>query len=167
MNQKGFTLIEVLIAIGLLTIIMASVFITQGSSQASSVRNRNILIATNLARNLINEQEFKYEGVPFDKLPEKDSGKFAEPYQDIEWEVTFTEIDFAVLTQLIQQKAQAENPEESGANTATMLKMFEEYLKKSVRKMTIQLRWPENGGTSTQDFTQLLVNYDAEFTSSI
>ena len=72
-SQKGFTILEVLIALGLLTIVLASVLITQGNGITSSTRTKNILIATNLARNFINESELKYEGLAFDKLPKASS----------------------------------------------------------------------------------------------
>lgn len=165
-NQLGFTLLEVMIAFALLSVILASVFITQTSSLAGSSRNKNILIATNLARNFINEQEVKYEGIPFDRLPSsEETGKFEEPYQNFSWKIKFEEVDFSALSDLMAKQAEQEGAA-TQENSGALVNVFEQYLKKSVRKMTVEIEWPEGGGTSRQSFTQLLVDYNAEFTAS-
>lgn len=161
-GQSGFTLLEVMIAFALLTTILFIAIVSQTASLASSVRSKNILLATNLARNFINQQEVKYDGVPFDKLEPKSTGKFPEPYEQFEWELSFEEVDFSVLSEILAKKAEAEKTEKDG-NTDTVMKLFEDYLKKSVRRMTVVVKYPDSGSTSSLSFTQLLVNYDAEF----
>lgn len=165
-NQKGFSLLEFMIAFALLSVILASVFITQGSSISASVRNKNILIATTLARNFVNETEVKYEGLPFDRLPTgEQTGNFKEPYQQFKWKLKFDEVDFSSLAELMNK--QNEKTADAGDQSATVLKIFADYLKKSVRKLTITLEWPEGKGTTTQTFTELFVNYDQEISTGL
>lgn len=165
-GQKGFTLLEVMIAITLLAVILSSVFIAQTSSLSSSGRSKNVLIATNLARNLVNEKELAYEGVPFDRLDKAESGSFAAPYSDHKWTITIEEVDFSVLGDLMRKQAEEANatPE---PNQETVIKLFQDYLNRSVRRMTVKIEWPEAGSTSNLTFTELLVNYDAEFATGI
>jgi prepilin-type N-terminal cleavage/methylation domain-containing protein len=162
MSQRGFTLLEVMISLGLIAVIVLAVFLAQGGGLAASTRNKNVLIAANLARNLINEQELKWEGTPFDRLPKNENGNFAEPYEAYTWEITYEEVDFGVLSELIlrQQQESGDTPQQ---NSDQVVQLFEDYLKRSVRRMLITIRWPESGGTTTQSYTQLLVNYDQEF----
>jgi len=161
-NQKGFTLLEVMIAFALLTTILFVAVISQSSSLASSTRSKNLLIATSLARNFVNEQELKYEGVPLERLPAKEEGKFPEPNAGFSWTLTFEEVDFSVMSDLITKQAEASGTEPP-ANSETVIKLFEDYLKKSVRRMTVTIHYPDSGQTSNLSFTELLVNYDAEF----
>jgi general secretion pathway protein I len=166
MNAKGFTLLEVMIALALLSGILFVAVISQTSSLASSTRSKNILMATNLARNLINEQELKYEGTPFDRLPKTEEGSFADPHQEFKWEIKFEEVDFSVLSSILLKQAEANNQEQD-TNNEMVAKLFQEYLKKSVRKMVVVVKYPDSGATSNLTFSQLLVNYDADFASGI
>lgn len=167
-NQRGFTLLEVMIAFAIMVVIITAVFTVQGGGLASSGRNKNIMVATHLARNLINEEELKYEGVPFDNLPEKRSDSF-EGYKGFKYTVEYKKVDFSALTDLFV-RAMSMEKEKGGSvdeNAGTVMRVFKEYLEKSVRRMTVTIEFEEGTGTSTQTFTQLLVNYDAEMSLTI
>ncbi len=165
-NTKGFTLLEVMIAMALLSGILFVAVISQSSSLSSSSRSKNILMATSLARNLINEQELKYEGVPFEQLPKEENGKFPDPHGDYQWEIKFEEVDFSVLTSVLLKAAEANN-EQTDSNSETVAKLFQDYMKKSVRKMIVVVKYPDSGALSSLTFTQLLVNYEADFAAGI
>lgn len=161
-DQRGFTLLEVMIAFAILAFILAAVFIAQGTSLASSGRSRNIIIATNLAKNLVAEKELLYEGRPFDRIEPKQDGAFPAPYDKYKWKIEITEVEFGALTDLLL-KANQNDSQLGGEQGGQVLKMFETYLKKSVRRMNLVVEYPDGPGTSTLTFTELLVNYDQEF----
>jgi hypothetical protein len=146
-------------------VILAAVFTTQGTSLSSSVRTKNILVATNLAHNFINEREVQYDGLDFERLPKEESGNFAAPNQTFKWTLKVEEVDFTTLADMLAKKAQ-EQPD-ADANTGQVAKLFLDYLKKSVRRMTVTVEWPEGSGNTSQTFTELLVNYDAEFSTGL
>lgn len=165
-REEGFTLLEFIIAFALLTVILASVYLMQASSLASSIRSKNVLMATNLARNIINESELKFDGIPFERLPAKEEGNFEESHKQFKWTREIAEVDFGALSELMV-KAQEEKGAAPKENQAMVAKYFQDYLGKSVRRMTITITWPEGGGDSSLTFTELLVNYDAEFAAGI
>jgi type II secretory pathway pseudopilin PulG len=164
-GDAGFSLIEVMIAFGIIVVIVFVTIITQTGSSNSSMRNAAVIRATLLARNLINEQELRFEGVDLEKLPKTDSKNFTEPDDKFKWTITYDKVDFGPLTDLLAREsaAAAEKSGGSNATTETLLHVFKEYLGKSVRRMIVTIEWPDGTGTSSQTFTQLLVNYDAEF----
>jgi prepilin-type N-terminal cleavage/methylation domain-containing protein len=164
--QAGFTLLEFIIAFALLTIILSSVYLMQGSSLASSIRSKNVLLATNLAKSIINESELNFDGIPFDRLPAKESGQFDEPHKQFKWTREVAEVDFGALSELMM-KAQEESGSTPKENQGMVAKYFQDYLQKSVRRMTVTISWNEGGGDSSLTFTELLVNYDAEFAAGI
>ncbi|MCO5141527.1 MAG: prepilin-type N-terminal cleavage/methylation domain-containing protein [Oligoflexia bacterium] len=166
-DQKGFTLLEFMIAFALLVVVLSAVFITQGSSLMSSTRSSNLIVATNLAKNIINELDLKYEGAAFDRLPEKDEGNFPEPHQDFKWIVTYKTVDFSVMSDLLTKQALGEEGQQQDPNMPTLIKLFEDFMQKSVRRMEVVIEWQENGGTSRESFSQLIVNYDTDFSASI
>jgi prepilin-type N-terminal cleavage/methylation domain-containing protein len=167
-KQQGFTLLEVMIAFAIIVVILAAAFTAQSGSLASSTRNRSIIIATSLARNLINEQELKYEGLPMSRLPEKSGPEnFPAPNDKIKWTITYSKVDFSALTDLIARATKDEKKSGGDDQSQTILRIFKEYLEKSVRRMTVTIEWPDGGGSSSQTFTQLLVNYDEELSVAI
>lgn len=165
MKNQGFTLLEFIIAFALLVIILSSVYITQSSSLFSSVRTKNMITATNLAKGFLAENEIKWEGIKFDNIPKSETGNFEAPYQSYQWKREVSELDFAVLSQLMMSSMGKEGgvKEEEGM----IARLFEDYMKKSVRKMVVTVEWPEGSATSSLSFTTLLVNYDADFATGL
>lgn len=163
-SQAGFTLLEVIIAFAVIIVVVAAAMITGGNGAAASARNRRIMIATNLARNLINEQELKYEGLPLERLPKSTSQNFPEPNQEYKWTITYDEVDFSALGDLLakQSAKQNEGNPEAENQTNTVMNIFKEYLQKSIRRMNVTIEWPDGNGTSSQTFTQILVDYETE-----
>ncbi len=166
-NQKAFTLLEFIIAFALLTIILSSVYITQSSSLFASVRTKNIVTATNLARNLLAESEIKLEGVKFDNVDKKSEGTFEAPFEKFKWSRRVEEVEFTALSQLMASSMKGSKDEAPKEQEVMVAKLFEDYMKKSVRKMVVTVEWPEGNATSNLSFTTLLVNYDADFASSL
>lgn len=165
-REAGFTLLEFMIAFALLSVILAAVFITQTSSLASTGRARSVLVATNLARNFLNEREMRYEGVALDKLEAKQEGSFPAPHSAYKWKLEISEVDFSALSDLVSKSKTTENAAnatEDSTQADMLTKLFEDYLKKSVRRMTLTVQYPDGPGLSDLQFTELLVNYDAEF----
>lgn len=164
-SQQGFTLLEVMIAFAIIVVIIAAVYTTQGGGLAASARNKNVIIATHLARNLINEEELKYEGLSFDRLPtEKRTQNFTDQHKDFKYTIEYAKVDFSALSELLARAMKSEGEKEEGNSdqTATVMRVFKDYLERSVRRMTVTIEWPEGEGTTAQTFTQLIVNYDEE-----
>lgn len=162
--QSGFTLLEVLIAFALIVVIVFATVMTSSQGLFFATQNRNLVLATNLARNLINEKEVAYEGRSFEQLQEKEEGAF-EGQKDWKWKIEISKVDFSALTDLIAREQAEQDKGASGEDQqqgAIVMKTFKDYLEKSVRRMKVTIEWPEGNGTSQQEFSQLLVNYDQE-----
>lgn len=167
-GQSGFTLLEVMVAFTLIVVVVFATVMSQSQGVVNAARDRNIVIATNLAENLINEQELKVEGKSFDSLEEKQSGQF-DSNKDFKWTIEYAKVDFSALTDLIarQNAKQGGDGADDQQQTALVMRVFKDYLEKSVRRMKVTIEWPDGKGTSTQTFSQLLVNYDTELNLSI
>mgnify|MGYP003343075034 FL=1 len=114
-------------------------------------------------------EEVKHEGMSFDRLSEKQSGAFEAPNDRYKWTIEYSKVDFSALADLIQRQSQKQEKGGEGQDqqTAMVLKIFKDYLEKSVRRMKVTIEWPDGNGTSSQTFSQLLVNYDQDFNVSI
>lgn len=161
--EAGFTLLEFIIALAILVVVLAAVYIAQSGSLLSSSRTRNIVIATNLARNFIGESENKLEGVKFENLAKEETGQFPEPNAQFRWKREVSEVDFSALTEIFMSQFKQDKNAGVREEESMVAKLFEAYMKDSVRKLVITVEWQEGDKPQTLSFTSLLVNYDADF----
>jgi hypothetical protein len=128
------------------------------------------VIATQLARNLINQEELKREGKSLENLEEKQSGSF-ETNKDFKWTIEYSKVDFSALTDLIARQANKQEEKSQGQQDPQQMQMvmriFKDYMEKSVRRMKVTIEWPEGSGTSQQTFSELLVDYDQELNAGL
>lgn len=168
MNNRGFTLLEIMAAMALLAVILVTVYSTQASSLFSSTKMRNVQIATNLARKFIHESELELEDKKLDAIDADEStGKFEEPFAEYSWRRKVETLDFAALSEALLANVANDPTLNISTQDATVLKYFQDYLNKSVRKMVITIEWPDGDKTSSLSFTTLLVKYDAEFATGL
>ena len=165
-ENSGFTLLEVIIALGILAIILGVTYSTQSSNIISSARSKNVIIATNLARNKLNELEIEYEGQSFDSLSPKESGEFEEQ-KGFKWTRTVEKVDFSSLTQVLMKAEKDKEKDNDNTQSETLAKLFQEYLGNSVRRLTLTVEWPDGAASTSMTFSELLVTYDAQFAPGI
>lgn len=166
-QNSGFMLLEFLIAFAILTIILSSVYMAQSSTLMSANRTRSYMIATNLARNFISQTELKYEGQKFENLPKTESGDFPAPFNQYRWTREVSEVDFTAMTEIFLSQMKSDQNGGVKEEENTVAKLFEAYLKNSIRKLVLTIEWKEGEGSQKLAFTSLLVNYDAEFAPGI
>lgn len=164
-DQGGFTLLEVVIALALISFVLMSVYAVQTTSVFGSTRARNVAIATGLARNLLAETEMLYDKLSFTEMNEDERGEFPDPNKDFTWRRQVEETDFSALTDLLIASKQGQADSGVAQEELTMMSKFQEYLKDSVRKVTVTIEWPEGDGKNSIAFTSLWVKYDVKLKS--
>jgi prepilin-type N-terminal cleavage/methylation domain-containing protein len=168
MNNRGFTLLEIVVAIALLAIILVTVYGSQASSLFSSSKLRNVQIATNLARKFMLESELELQKLNFDTIDMGEAtGNFPEPYPEFSWKRKVEAVDFAALSEVLLAQIANDPKAAISAQDNTVLKYFQDYLNKSVRRMLITVEWPDGDKKASLGFTTLLVRYDADFATGL
>lgn len=94
-RHKGFTLMEVLVALAVLAIALTTVFKLQGRTMVMSSKARFLNIAPQLATSKLAE----VETLEFSDISD-DSGVFGEAYPDYAWKLSIEEVP----TDLIENK---------------------------------------------------------------
>ncbi len=170
MNKKGFTLLEVIIAFSIITVVVLSAYTTQSYSLFNSSKTKNLSIATNLARTFIAKSELELEKESFTSLSESETGEFPKPFDKFKWTREVKEIDFSYLTELIAlNSADADfiddEPEDDSKKESVndiILKVSQNFFKDSIRKVIITIQWKENDNDIKLKFNTFLVKYDAK-----
>ena len=176
-GNAGFSLLEVLIAFSIITVVAASVYIMQANSLFSSLRTKNMLIAANLARSFLAKSELELEAKEFSVLEKEEEGQFTEPYETFKWKREVKEQDFSALSRIVteasgalQGEGEGRKEDEDNQNKDAqqmVVKVFENFLKDSIRTLKVTIVWMEDGKEKTISFTTLLVRYDAQFRTTL
>jgi len=176
-NQKGFTLLETLIALAIMMIAFASILMTQSSAINSSMKSKQTNTVAMLARRKMAEVELELENKSFQEIREETSFEaFPEPYQDFAWKRVIKEVKFPNLANLSAaggasddsaSGAEAESQQQSNAAVQGELeritRLVTKFLSDSIREVTLTISWKKGTGQQTFDLSMYWVDLDKEF----
>jgi prepilin-type N-terminal cleavage/methylation domain-containing protein len=141
--HSGFTLLEVMIAIGVLAIGIGAILTAENNSLDVTLRAKRMTTVATLAKNTIVDAERELQGKTFDEVKTETNGKFDPPYSDYSWERKIKEITFP---QIVGPGAGAANGAEAGGGASSpgveqIVKTATAYLSKSTREITVTIKW--------------------------
>ncbi|MGK5085945.1 type II secretion system protein, partial [Bdellovibrionota bacterium FG-2] len=93
-KDAGFTLLEVMIAMAIMLIALASILAVESSSINATHRAKQLNIVAMLAKGRMIKLESEFEGKSFSEFRKEDGGTFVEPYQDYRWTYKVKELAF-------------------------------------------------------------------------
>lgn len=167
MKTRGFTLLEVLIALMILAISLTVLLQAQASSLANAARSRDVTIATLLARSKLIDIERKLFHEGFVTNSEDEDGDFRdEGHEEVKWKyrVSDIQLDLSSLSALCgvlgggdqggkkggKSSSKSGNPNGMGNDCETMLSglsgpmsQFTTELSNSMRALDLFVSWPE------------------------
>lgn len=134
-KNRGFTLLEVLVALGILAISISAILQMFGTSMSTSERAETVTVATMLARQKMAEQMIKLdqdflEG-KFPGTDEENSGDFDAPYNKFKWKVKIRKVEVPLPP---QEKLDAQ---------AAIMQMISKQISESVREVKLSVIWEE------------------------
>ena len=140
-SQSGFTLIEVMIAVGILAIGIGAILVAENNSLEVTIRAKRMTTVAMLAKNSLIEAERAISGKTFTEVKTEESGQFDAPFQEFRWERKIKEIVFPNI--LDQSKATKDEVNKIDENTARVVKIATSYLSKASREITVTIKWTD------------------------
>ena len=172
-SQQGFTLIEAMIAIGILAIGIGAILTAENNSLDVTLRAKRMTTVATLARNTMIKTEREIQAKTFTEVKEEDSGKFDAPYAEYSWERKIKEIKFPNLLDPTQSSggaggdskpaAKSDLPTTEDPNITRVVKLATQYLSKSSREITITIKWKDKGEKQQFTVSQYWVDLKHEF----
>ncbi len=161
-SQAGFTLLEVIIAMAIMVLAIASILSVEQGSINSAARAKQMNVVTMLARNLMVETEFKIEGKPFSEVRKEEAGAFEKPYEDYKWKTSIKELKFPNMG-----AAPGGGGDKSGTSqtpAAEMIgKLMTSFLSKAIREITVTVSWKRGAGEQQYSLATYWVDLNYEF----
>ncbi|MFO1462566.1 MAG: prepilin-type N-terminal cleavage/methylation domain-containing protein [bacterium] len=160
-RDRGFTLIEIMIALSILSISLLSIYAAQGNSLRASGRAENIQTASMLARQKMTEKMIELQkDLDKGKFPDEqinDQGSFDPPFDRFRWEFAVRKVEIPVIQAPGQEggaatgggPATSTGKEPGAANQApeaaqeNLAKIVTKKISESVREITTKVIWEE------------------------
>lgn len=174
-NPQGFTLLETMIAMGIMIVSFSSILAVQSGSINASNRAKQMNIVAMLAKNQILEAELRLQGKKFEEAEKEKSGTFQEPYTLYRWKTEVKEIEFPKLnfSGMNATKDKNSGGADSGPEGQSQTEMVEllaklmtNYLSKSIREITVTISWTKGSGEQSFSVTDYWVDLNHEFQMS-
>lgn len=157
-NQKGFTLMEVLVA---LAILAGAMVVVSSSWSGNFLRVRKSNLYNNVAfllESKMSEIQAQYHGRPLDDVPEEDGGDFGEDYKQYRWEFVSQKFEMPDLSSVMIKDGDG-----ASEMLLTVVKNTQEYISKSVKEGTLTI-YVKGGNKNEVSFavTTYFVDYEKE-----
>lgn len=172
-QNKGFTLLEVMIAMAIMTVAFSSILVIQSSSLNTSLKAKQQNIVSMLARNAMTQTEVKLMGKTFDEISKEENGLFEAPFQDYSWERKIKEVKFPNLQALISSNGNEDGKKEDSksgdgndkdsATQDMMGSLVTNYLSKALREVQLTVKWKKGSGEQSYSVTMYWVNFETPF----
>lgn len=181
MVKRGFTLLEVMVALAILAIGLVAIVGINGNSIRTHSYSKRVTVATMLARSKIADIESHYTKEGFtSEFDQRMEGDFSEEgWNDFRWEAEIVKADLdaqnatafveQLMDQMLGSAQQMENP--SGGPTPdmspyaqamrpmieTQMTQLVEVVKQSLREVRLKVIWQEGGRPDSVDVVTHLV----------
>lgn len=166
LDSRGFTLLEVMIAMTIMLVAFASILSVQSSSLNTSAKARQMNLVGMLAKSALVQTEVEMQGKAFKELGAEESGQFEEPYQEYTWERTIKEVKFPNLSALLSSQPSGEAAASEDGNAAMMeqmSKLVTNFLSKALREVTITVKWRKGAGEQKYVVSMYWVDLNSDF----
>ena len=140
-SKTGFTLIEVMIALGILAVSLVTLNARQSYSLRSVTEAEKLTLATMLARTKMAELEIELRNVPFSEIKKEENGEF-EDYPEYSWIRLVEEIELNVpISQTGDDGMGVKLSDE------TFAQKLSEIISEHVRKVTLMINYNVYGNS--------------------
>jgi len=146
---KGFTLLEVMISIAILSISLLVLMRFSGNSLVTSGHAEKMTVAAMLARQKMTDVEIELnEQMRKNEFPDEKSedGRFDEPYEDYGWKMEIRRVELP-----------APVTGEKGSIQDMIGRQLTQEISKTVRELKVTVTWDELGEEQALDVTTHIV----------
>jgi prepilin-type N-terminal cleavage/methylation domain-containing protein len=156
MNKKGFTLIEVLIALLILAFSMTVLMQSWGGNFRAIKKARTYTIVTQLLQKKMVEFELTYKNKKALEVPDEEHGDFGSAYPNYKWQIKTKPFEFPNLFPMPEDKSGNKDIIEK------IIKQMQDYFEKTVKEVAVTVIYKSSGREVKYTLNTLFVEYDQE-----
>lgn len=154
-KKKGFTLLEVLMAMVILSTALMALSMSWTGSVRAYRKGRQIDVITQLLQRQITEMELEFQDQNISSAQERE-GEF-ENYPEFSWKAEIKPLEFPDLAPILVGQ-------EGGVDqmTLTVIRQMSSQLTQAIKELRVSVLWTQNDKTMTYSVTTYLVSYNLQ-----
>jgi prepilin-type N-terminal cleavage/methylation domain-containing protein len=157
-RNSGFTLLEVLAALFILSIAVFGIYQGQSNLVRMTVRSEHMAQALGLAQQKMVETELELRDKSLAGLLDDESGEFKdEAFRDYKWNRKLTRVSAGCL--FPSSQGSEEGPENAATPFGDIFSIAEKVFENNVRKIQITVSWKEGNKDRQLSLSQLYVSF--------
>ena len=161
-GEAGFTLLEVLISLVIITMAFTAILDAESGSLHASAKAKQMNIIAMLAKNAMTEMEYDIEGKTFDEFPKTGAKTFEPPYdQGYRWSYEIKQLKFPNLN-----IAGGKSGEGTSDAISQMTRLITKFLSDALREVDVTVAWGPSNKEQTFSLSTYWVDLNHEFSIS-
>jgi hypothetical protein len=158
-GEKSFTLIETVLALGIMVVFIAALATAQGNAVYFSEYERNGTKGAWLAKGVMTRIEYEWQTRDFKELTLKESEKPFEFDKEFTYSYEIKEWKLPIMNLLLGGDGNDENQGEAAGQSDYMMDIAKKALGEELLKIAhVQVFWPEGAVRNSTSLTLLLTN---------
>ncbi len=154
-STLGFTLIEVVFALAIMTLAFSSILSVESGSINATTRAKQMNVVGMLAKNQMVETEYKIQGKKFDEIQKEESGTFESPFQDYRWKTNIKDLTFPNImgggASAGGKSTDNASPAGAAPGADQITQLISGFFSKALREVTVSVLWKQ--GAKEQSFS--------------
>jgi prepilin-type N-terminal cleavage/methylation domain-containing protein len=152
-KTNAFTLIEVLVALMILSVAMVALTSSWSGSLFAYRKSEKVQLVNSLLKSKISELEIKYLDGPFDEIPEAEDGDYGDEFKDLKWSAQSQKLTFPDLSALMMAAGQTDE------TLLSTVQQMTEHFSNNIKELKVTLIWTVGENNLQFSATTYLVNY--------
>lgn len=147
-SKTGFSLIEILVAVGILAGAVATLMPAVEVSSMMSVEDEKLFKAATLANNkMVEIEKDLWFDIERGKMPDEknDTGYFDKPFDDYQWELSIKKVEIPI--------EEAAEGQEQNPSVMNAMKIIMKEIAKAVREVKVTVRWLDRTEEKDNEFS--------------
>ncbi len=150
---KGFTLIEVLIALLILSLAMVALTSSWSGSLFAYRKSEKVQLINSLLKSKISELEIKYQGLQYTEIPQSEEGDFGDDLKELKWKAETQDLAFPDLSSVMISAGQ------NNEMMLTTIAKMTEHISKNVKEIKVSISWTQGKSNLEFSATSYFVNF--------
>ena len=156
-DRKGFTLLEVLIAMSIMVVAFGAILSIESSAINVTNRAKQTNIQAMLLKNALIQTELEIEGKSFEEIQKEKTTPFESPYAEYNWSRKVKEVEFP---NLVPSAGDGKSGEDQGSEQ--LGKIVTKFLSKAIREVEVSVNWKKAEKTYSVSATTYWVDLNHE-----
>jgi type II secretion system protein I len=158
-HRSGFSLVEIMIAMAILSITVVSIITLQNTSLRNSIYARQLTVASLLARSVMVDAYLQNHARVLSKaIKEEKSGKESMAGIDFKWEWLLDEVPLEI-PELSDSEEEDSGSQSSNPMMKPIIETLNTFLKDAMRELSVEVSWEERGKTQSIFYVTHLIDF--------